>query len=299
MKKHVVAVGFFDGVHKGHKALIDKTIAVANEKNLTPAIFTFKNHPKKVVFDEEVKLLCSNFEKKEIIKSISGVSDVFFWDLTKETAKMNWEEFVFKILVEEINALHIITGDDFKFGYKNQGNTTKLEKLCKENGIGFDIINQVEIDKKRVSSTIIRQFIENGDIKKANEYLGYTYFVNGVVEHGRKVGRTIQFPTINISLNKEKQALANGVYVSCVTISGKRYMSTTNIGTVPTFLDSKTVKVEAHILDFDSDVYGKQVKIEFLEFLRPEKKFNGISQLKEEISKNIKQTREYFEKNPL
>ena len=299
MEKRVIAVGFFDGVHKGHKALMNRVLEVSKEKNLVSAVFTFKQHPDTVVFNKNVPLICSNSCRESVIKKYGGVSDVFFWDFDLFHSKMPWDVFVTNILVNQLGACHIVTGADFKFGYKGMGNCENLSALCKKLGIGYDAIPQIMVNNKRVSSTIIRQHIENGEIEQANYYLGHPYTITGYVEHGRKVGRTIGIPTINISMPDEMQSPCNGVYITRVIIDNKKYMATTNVGTVPTFLSTDIVKVEPHILDFSGNVYDKYVEVEFLQFLRLEKKFDSIDDLKHTILQNIEQTRQYFKENQL
>lgn len=299
MKKRVIAVGFFDGVHKGHKALTDKVLKIAKEKQCTSAVFSFKNHPEKVIFGKEIPLLYSNDERVSKIKEKSSVDEVFLWDFDEKNASMHWEQFVRDILIKEMNACHIVTGADFRFGHKGEGNSTMLSKICNELGIGYNAIDDVIINNERVSSTNIRSLIEKGHVKEANFLLGYPYSIYKEVEHGRKIGRTIGVRTINLSFPKEMQKPANGVYVSRVIIDNNHYKAVTNVGTVPTFLDDNNIIVEAHILDFNQDVYGKHAKIEFLDFLRYEQKFSGIEELKQTIMQNIEQTKEYFKENEL
>ncbi|MFI3115983.1 MAG: bifunctional riboflavin kinase/FAD synthetase [Clostridia bacterium] len=299
MKKRVIAVGFFDGVHKGHKALTDKVLEKAKEKNCISTVFTFSKHPDTVVLKKEIPMLCSIDAREDHIKQYSGVDEVIFWDFNEEHAKIIWDTFVKDVLINEFNACHIVTGADFIFGYKGCGNAEKLEKLCMEQNIGYDKIDEVFIENERVSSTNIRKFIEKGDIKKANHLLGHNFLVSGEVKHGRKIGRTIGVRTINLDFPKNMQKPANGVYVSCVTIDEKKYKAVTNVGTVPTFLEDENIVVEAHILDFDEDVYGKIATVEFLDFLRYEKKFADIDDLKNTINENINQTIEYFKEHKL
>lgn len=294
MKKRVVAVGFFDGVHKGHKALTDKVLEKAKEKNCISTVFTFSKHPDTVVFKKEIPMLCSEDLRTKAIKKYSGVDEVIFWQFNENHAKMPWDTFVKDILIKEFNACHIVTGADFIFGHKGLGDAKNLASLCSELDIGYDAIDDVIIDNARVSSTNIRKFIEKGDVNTANFLLGHNYLVQGEVKHGREIGRTIGVRTINLDFPSGMQRLANGVYVSLVTIDDKKYKAVTNVGKVPTFVDDESIIVEAHILDFNEDVYGKIATVEFLDFLRYERKFADINDLKNTINENIKQTREYF-----
>ncbi|MFI3225942.1 MAG: bifunctional riboflavin kinase/FAD synthetase [Clostridia bacterium] len=299
MKKRVIAVGFFDGVHKGHMALINKVLQVSGEKNCSSAVFTFKKHPDEVVFNTQVPLLCSNEYRETEILNFGGVDEVFFWDFDEKNAAMPWDDFVRDVLIEQYNACHIVTGADFRFGHKGIGDSKKLAELCDRLGVGYDAIDEVCVDNQRVSSSNIRKLIEQGDVEQAKNLLGHPYSVQGIIEHGRKVGRTIGIRTINLSLPTEMQKPANGVYISRVTVEGKAYQGVTNVGTVPTFLNDDIIIIEAHLLEFSKDVYGKRAKVEFLKFLRFEKKFESIDELKATILQNIEQTKKYFKENVL
>ena len=293
MNKRVIAVGFFDGIHKGHKALMDKAVSISKEKNIKSAVFTFKKHPDEVVFNKIVPLITTDNDRESTIKKYGNVSEVFFWDFDKTNSAIPWDTFTKDILFNRLNASHIVTGEDFKFGYKGLGNSDNLSELCKSYGIGYDAISKVLVDDTRVSSTHIRSLISSGNIENANRFLSHPYEISGTVIHGRKLGRTIGVPTINVKMPLDIARLPNGVYITLVTVDGITHKATTNIGVIPTFLDTNEVFIEANILDFAGDLYGKTVTISFFKFIRPEKKFDNIDTLKEEILKNINETRNY------
>lgn len=293
MNKKVIAIGFFDGVHKGHQALMDKACTIASKKKCISSVFTFKKHPDTVVFGNDLPLITSDNFREEVIKKYGNVDEVYFWDFDIENSKISAQDFVINILFKEHNACHIITGEDFTFGYKGLGNADLLEKLCYEHNIGYDAIKRVYVGDTRVSSTHIRHLLSKGDINEANKFLAHTYEITGEVIHGREVGRTLGIPTANIMLPLDIKRIPNGVYITSVEIDEKIYKATTNVGVVPTFLDQKDVIIEAHILDFKGDLYGKNLTIKFYERLRPEIKFESIDHLKQTILENIEQTKNY------
>lgn len=297
MKKRVIAVGFFDGVHIGHSALMTKMHDVATKNSYTSTVFTFDKHPNSVVFNQKMSFLFCFKRRRDQILLHSGADEVILWDFSPQNAQMPWNEFVKDVLVGDLNAGHIITGIDFKFGHKGLGNSQNLAQLCAEIGVGYDAIEQVIVDGVRVSSTQIRELVKNGEIAYANRLLGHPYAICGSVEHGRKQGRLLGFPTINLSMPQDMQVPAFGVYVSRVTFDGISHMAVTNVGTVPTFCDDNSIKIESYILDYSGDLYDKLVTVEFLDFLRPEQKFNSIDEIKAMIEKNANQTREYFANN--
>lgn len=294
MKKRVIAVGFFDGLHKGHSALMKETVRLAKEKNCTSAVFTFEKHPETVVFNKKIPLLtCPTFRENDI-KKYGGVSEVFFWNFDEENSKIPWDTFILDVLIKKYNACHIITGEDFKFGHKGLGNAKNVAEFCEKNGIGFTAIKKVLEDDTRISSTQIREFIKNGEIETANNLLGHTFKISGTVNHGRKVGRKLGFRTVNINLPEDMIVPKFGVYATKVIYNNKEYIATTNVGIVPSFVDDLTVKIEAHILDFDKEIYDELVTIKFYKFLREERKFADINELKTTIELNIMQTKEFF-----
>lgn len=293
--KRAIALGFFDGIHVGHQALMDMAIKRAKENGAISSVFTFDKHPEKVTRGMNVPLITSPSERKEEIKRYGGVDEVIIARFDNEMMTMEWKRFVSELLVGRFNACHIIAGRNNRFGYKGQGNPDKLEQECKKLGIGYDCIESVEIDGIVVSSTHIRKLISEGDMEGAATFLGHAYSISGCVKHGRKVGRTIGVPTVNIPLEKEMQKPKFGVYASKVICEGNAYYAVTNIGIRPTFEDGGSATIEPHILDFDGDLYGKYIRVELYKYLRPEKRFENVSELKKAIENNIKQTKDFFE----
>ncbi len=293
--KRVIALGFFDGVHLGHKALMECANLRARQKHALSAVFTFDIHPTNVVSKKRVPFIVSPTEREMEIIRLGKVDEVIFARFDENMRKMHWKDFVTEVLFREFGAVHIITGHNNRFGYMGEGNAENLREHCKTLGIGYDCIEDIKVDDTVVSSTLIRKFIAEGDMLTATRFLGHPYTISGAVTHGRKVGRTLGIPTINLPLPEEMQKPPFGVYASQVIVGDKRLMAVTNIGLRPTFLDKAEPTVEPHIIDFEGYLYGKNVHIELYKFLRPEMKFENTQQLKEAIDENIQQTREFFD----
>ena len=295
MNQTVIALGFFDGVHRGHGALLEKTVQRAQELGAEPVVFTFDRPPKEVVTGKPVFLLNSPEDRQELMKRIYGIDRVLLAPFDREMMTLPWDAFVEQKLVRDLNAVHLVAGHDYHFGYKNQGDPQLLQEKCWELGLGCDIIPKVEVDGITVSSTYIRQLVESGQVERAAEFLGHRHCLSQTVSHGFRFGRTIGIPTINFTVPDHVLVPERGVYVTRVYLpDGGSYAGVTNVGTRPTVSDSGSVSIETFLLDFDGDLYGKRIRLEFCRRLREEKKFDTPQQLKDEIEKNIAQTREYF-----
>lgn len=282
----VIALGFFDGIHLGHKALIDKANEIAKKEKCLSSVFTFTNHPDEVVFGEKVPFLVEESRREKQIKDIGKCDEVIFWDFNETSSKLGWEEFIKDVLMK-YKPIHIVTGEDFRFGYKGLGNSVKLAKLCKELGISYSAIPQVKVAGERVSSTIIRKHLSNGEITKANILLGHNYEITGKVIHGRKQGRVIGFNTANVKMPISMQTLPNGVYKTKTKVFGEIYESITNVGVIPSFRDTTEILVETHIFDFNQDIYDEEISVYVIDFIRAERKFAGIEEIKMQIQKDI------------
>lgn len=296
--RRAIALGYFDGVHMGHRALMERAVQRAKECNAKSAVFTFDVHPDTVVTGRPVPLLTANAYRREEIKQLGGVDEVIFGHFDAAMRQMDWRDFISELLVKQFGACWLISGHNNRFGYQGKGTPEGMAEECKKLGIGYDCIEDVKIDGIVVSSTYIRQLISQGNLEEAARFLGHPYTVTGVVEHGRNVGsRTLGVPTINLSLPKEMAIPPYGVYAARVLVDGKAYLAATNIGIKPTFADGGAPTIEPHLLDFDGDLYGKLVHVELHQFLRPEKAFASIAELKAAIAENIAQTRACFAKS--
>ena len=295
MKPTVIALGFFDGVHRGHGALLRRTTEVACRLNATPAAFTFDRPPKEVVTGKPVPLINSTQERQELMERLYGIRQVIVAPFDHEMMTMSWEDFITKLLVGTYGAVHLVAGHDYRFGHKNAGTPELLQEKCRQLGLGCDIIPKVEYDGITVSSTYIRQLVESGQVERAAEFLGHRHCLSQTVTHGFRFGRTIGIPTINFTVPDHVLVPERGVYITRAYLpDGSSIAGVTNVGTRPTVSDSSKVSIETFLLDFDGDLYGRRIRLEFCRRLREEKKFKSPQQLKDEVGKNIAQARVYF-----
>ena len=295
MKPTASALGFFDGVHRGHGALLRRTTEVACRLNATPAAFTFDRPPKEVVTGKPVPLINSTQERQELMERLYGIRQVIVAPFDHEMMTMSWEDFITKLLVGTYGAVYLVAGHDYRFGHKNAGTPELLQEKCRQLGLGCDIIPKVEYDGITVSSTYIRQLVESGQVERAAEFLGHRHCLSQTVTHGFRFGRTIGIPTINFTVPDHVLVPERGVYITRAYLpDGSSIAGVTNVGTRPTVSDSSKVSIETFLLDFDGDLYGKRIRLEFCRRLREEKKFDSPQQLKDEVEKNIAQARAYF-----
>ncbi len=298
MNQTVIALGFFDGVHRGHGALLEKAVQRARELGAEPVVFTFDRPPKEVVTGKPVFLINSPEDRRGLVKRLYGIERIILAPFDREMMTLPWDAFVEQKLVRELNAVHLVAGHDHRFGHKNQGTPALLQEKCRELGLGCDIIPKVEIDGITVSSTYIRELVESGDVETAARFLGHRHCMTQTVGHGQRLGRTIGIPTVNLTVPDHVLTPKFGVYVSRVYLpDGRSCAGVTNVGTRPTVSQGDAVSVETFLLDFDGDLYGQSIRLEYCKRLRGEVKFDSLEALREEIQKNIRQTRAYFEEN--
>ena len=295
MKERVIALGFFDGVHLGHAALLRRTAEEAAARGVTPAVFTFDRVPKEVLTGIPCPLINSPEDRADLVRRLYGIRDVIMVPFDDEMRTTSWEDFVTKILVERYHAVHLVAGHDHHFGHKNQGSPELLVQKCVELGLGCDIIPKVEVGGITVSSTYIRRLVELGQIERANRFLGHPHTLTQTVRHGRRIGRTIGIPTVNLTAPPHVLVPSHGVYATRVYLpDGTSYPAVTNVGTRPTVNNGTDVTVEAWLLDFDGDLYGQTVRVEFYHHIRDEIRFDSLDALKAEITRNAETTRQYF-----
>ena len=286
----VIALGFFDGVHLGHGALLRKTVERARELGVTPAAFTFDRSPKEFVTGVPVPLLTSAAERAEIIREYYGIGTVFVEPFDRAMMTMPWEDFITELLVKKYRAVHLVAGHDFRFGYKNQGDPEKLREKCRALGLGCDIIPKVELDGVTVSSTYIRSLLEAGEVRRAAEFLGHYFSVEGTVRHGEGIGKKSLFPTANLIPEEHIIALKRGVYATRAHLpNGETCVGVTNVGVRPTVSDKNTVTIETYLVGFDGDLYGKTLRLDFIDYLREERKFSSTQELHDMIAKNARE----------
>ena len=292
-KKRVVALGFFDGVHLGHGALIEKTVSRAAEKGALPAVVSFDTHPDSLVKGVEVPLINSAADREKIIDRIFGVKSVILIHFDETMMHMPWQQFA-EYLRDDLLVTHVVVGHDFRFGFRGEGTPERLAEFCEANDMGIDVIPKVELGGVTVSSTYIRSLLACGDVEQANAFLGHPYCLTETVQKGFQLGRTIGAPTINMRYPEGVLVPRHGVYAARACFDGKCCEAVTNVGVRPTVGGTTAVTVESHILDFSGDLYGKEVRIEFLKFLRPEQKFDSVDALREQIARDGEATKTYF-----
>ena len=295
MRERVIALGFFDGVHLGHGALLRRTAEEAARRGCTPAVFTFDRPPKEVVTGTPCPLINSPEDRRDLIRRLYGIADILMVPFDQEMMTTSWEDFVTEILVRRYHAVHLVAGHDHHFGHKNAGTPELLTRKCGELGLGCDIIPKVEIAGITVSSTYIRRLLELGQISRANRFLGHPHTLTGVVRHGRGIGSARLFPTANLTLSPHVLVPSHGVYATrAVLEDGACYAAVTNVGVRPTVHNGTDVTVEACLLDFQGDLYGRTLRLEFCEHLRQEVRFDSLDALKAQIQSDADATRAYF-----
>ena len=278
----VIALGNFDGVHKGHQQIIERTVKSAEAAGLKSAVFTFSNHTRTLLKNlPAVKNILYPEEKAEIMESM-GIDYLFNIPFTKDILTMSPEAFVKDILVDRFRIREAYCGFNYSFGYKAMGTPEVLMHEGLKHGFGIHVQEPYMIDGVVVSSTYIRQLIADGKMEECTKFMGRMYSIGGEVVVGNKLGRTIGFPTSNIMLDETMAAPPNGVYVTFCTYNGTRYPSITNVGVKPT-VGTYNKNIETHIFNFDKELYGKQIRVEFVKRMREERKFASV----EELSKRI------------
>ena len=295
MKERVIALGFFDGVHLGHGALLRRTVEEASRRGCTPAVFTFDRPPKEVVTGVPCPLINSPEDRKDLLRRLYGISDVLMVPFDREMMTTPWDRFVTDILVGRYHAVHLVAGHDHHFGHKNQGSPELLAEKCAQLELGCDIIPKVEIGGITVSSTYIRRLVELGQLERAADYLGHPHTLTGRVAHGRGIGSTRLFPTANLTVPPHVLVPGHGVYVTRVYLpEGDSYAAVTNVGTRPTVNNGSDITVEASLLDYTGDLYGKQLRLEFFRHLREEMRFDSTDALRRKIASDAESARRYF-----
>nr|WP_325185239.1 riboflavin biosynthesis protein RibF [uncultured Oscillibacter sp.] len=300
MTRRVIALGFFDGVHLGHAALLRRAAEAAGPRDATPAVFTFDRPPKEVVTGVPCPLINSPEDRRELVSRLYGIREVIMAPFDREMMTTSWEDFITEILVGRYHAVHLVAGHDHRFGHKNAGTPELLQAKCAQLGLGCDIIPKVEVGGITVSSTYIRRLLELGQVERAAQFLGHPHTLTGPVRHGRGVGSVRLFPTANLVIPPHVLVPSHGVYVTRVYLpDGTDYAAVTNVGTRPTLDNGADVTVEACILDFQGDLYGKRLRLEFYQRLRDELRFDSLDALRSRIAADAEATRRYFEEHPV
>jgi riboflavin kinase/FMN adenylyltransferase len=291
----VLALGNFDGIHLGHREIIQRTVTKAGEMGLKSGIFTFANHPRNVIMNEEFTKNIIYFEEKaEIIRKL-GVDYLFNITFDETIMAMNPREFVKGLLLDKMNMKYGLCGFNYHFGNKALGTTEELRKMSHELGYEIEVVDPVLIDGQVVSSRLIRDIISSGKVDLCLKYLGRPYAVNGEVVIGNRLGKSLGFPTSNLMIDENMVSPANGVYLTWCTYNGITYPSITNVGNKPT-IGEFVKNVETHIFDFDKELYGKRIHVEFLVKTRDEMKFDSVAELSAQIKRDCIAAKSYFSK---
>lgn len=290
-----VALGNFDGVHLGHQELIRKAVQRAGMDGIKSAVFTFSNHPRDLLPKEKkVKNILYKDEKRQIIRDL-GVDYLFDIPFTKKVMTMEPEDFIDHLLLEKVKMKVAFCGFNYHFGYKAKGNPGVLRDAGAEKGFEVVEIQPYRINGNIVSSSLIRTLIASGQVEKCMMYMGRNYAIGGEVVVGNRLGRKLGFPTSNLVIDPAMVTPPNGVYVTYCTYNGVRYPSVTNVGIKPT-IGHYHKNVETHIFNFDKELYGKKIIVEFLKKTRDEVKFDSIDELSEQIVIDCREAREFHDK---
>ena len=295
MRERVIALGFFDGVHLGHGALLRRAAEEAKKRGCESAVFTFDRPPKEVITGIPCPLINSPEDRAELVRRLYGIDEMIMVPFDDEMRTTPWDRFVTDILVGRYGAVHLVAGHDHHFGHRNQGSPELLKEQCAELGLGCDIIPAVTLDGVTVSSTHIRKLLEEGDVETARAFLGHPHVLTQTVGHGRQLGRTIGIPTANLVAPPHVLLPKRGVYAAKITLpDGRAFGGVTNVGVRPTVNNGQDVTVEPWILDFDGDLYGQAIRVEFFRRLRDERKFESLDALRSQIETDAVKTREAY-----
>jgi len=295
-KDTVLTIGTFDGIHKGHQVLFEKLKQYSSQNNLRNVVVTFYPHPRTVVSDYKIKLLTTLDEKSEQLAKI-GIDNLVVINFSKEFSEQTSEEFITNIICNKIGVKHIIIGHDHRFGKDRNGNDNELIELGKANNFTVECVEPIKFEADTISSTKVRDALLNGDVGKANSYLGRNYCFHGTVVKGVSRGTILGFPTANIEVeNKNKLIPKNGVYIVKTLVDDEIVYGVMNVGLRPTFADTLDVVIEAHLFEFNKDVYGKTIKVELLKRIRDEIKFSNKEELIYQIGKDKKEAIQFVGK---
>lgn len=292
-EKTVFALGFFDGVHLGHQALLAACKSLADANGCKAGAVTFTTHPLAVVTGKAPMLINTWQDRKKLLLKQFYMDTVVEIPFDQTIMELPWTEFLARLQGEH-NAAGFVCGEDFRFGYQGQGTALRLQEFCAKEQIPCTIVPEQRLDGIRVSSTYVRQLLEQGNMAQAVKFLGHPHILTGTVVTGKHIGTTLGTPTANLEFPSDVVMPRKGVYACRAYVEGTSYLAVTNIGNRPT-VKGEGVTVEAWLLDFQGDLYGKELTLAFYEFLREEKKFTSLEELQQEILKNALQTRNLLE----
>lgn len=292
-ERPVIALGNFDGVHVGHQKLLYETVRLSFRYKARPTVWTFRKTPRAVLSGTPVPELCTLSERMEQFRRC-GITCAVLEDFEAIRA-MTPEEFVDTVLVKQLSCAAVVCGFNYRFGKNGAGDVTRLRELLDAHNVPLTVIDPVEVDGTVVSSTHIRNLIAAGETEEAQKFLGYAYFMDGIVRHGKHLGTDLGYPTVNLALDPGRACPKGGIYCTSVDIGEDVYVGVTNIGSRPTVNDDgEDITVETHIVGTDELLYGRRIRVNFYRRLRDEKKFSSLEELKAAIETDKKSAEEYF-----
>ena len=292
-QRSVVTIGSFDGVHLGHQAILNQVKAVAAELGLPSVVMTFEPQPQEFFSGERAPARLMRLREKVEALFEFGVDQVLCLQFNRELRNLTAAEFVRSVLVDGLGTRHLIVGDDFRFGCDRSGDFKMLSEMGETYDFAVQDTETLEVDGQRVSSTLVRQILERGNFERASQLLGKPFTITGRVVYGQQLGRELGFPTANVQLNRYSAPLS-GVYAVLVNIDGAVYQGAANVGLRPTVGDLLKPILEVHLLDFEADLYGRRIEVEFVTKIRDEEKFTSLDKLIESIQRDVKQIRAWF-----
>lgn len=290
---YAVTIGNFDGVHCGHQKVIRNIKDECENSNLKLVVVTFTPHPIQILNPKEHYLINSYSERRELLAEL-GIDYLFEIEFNRDISLMPPKDFLDEFIFNAKAPAKFYLGHDFAFGAQKKGNHSFVKKYCEDINTEVIVLCSFDVEGGKVSSTIVREALADGDVESVRKYLKRDYFIRGRVIKGAGRGRQIGIPTANLDLDRYRRYPKNGVYITKTKFGESTWYSVTNIGHNPTFTDGMRVFVETHILDFDNDIYGNEIEVSFIKRLRDEKKFDSVNDLIEQINLDVDKTREYF-----
>lgn len=291
-KESAVTLGKFDGLHRGHQKLIQKICEKKEKFHVKTIVFAFDMNP---FFRQKGlvrKGITTNEERKERLSQVVDVLVECPFD--ERISTMTAEDFIEKILVQTFHAKYIVVGTDFRFGFEKKGDVAMLAAYAEKSGYELTVVSKEMFGNREISSTYIREELEKGHLENVNQMLGYPYTISGMVEHGKQLGRTLGFPTLNVHPSDEKMLPPKGVYMTNTFVDGRIYHGLGNVGFKPTVAEEHRMLIETFLFDYNGNAYGKEVRTQLLHYKRPEQKFDSVDELKAQIDTDIDYARNYF-----
>lgn len=290
----VLTIGNFDGLHLGHRAMLERLVAKARELGVPASVMTFEPHPREVFAPDQAPARLTSMREKLALLESCGVERAYVCRFDRRLAALSADDFIGKLLVRGLAVRHVIIGDDFRFGQGRSGDFTALEAAGRRFGFTCEAMHTIEVDGERVSSSAVRDALAAGDLEHAARLLGRPYVIAGRVVHGDKVGRKYGFPTANIQLKRKRMALTGVFAVTVAGLDQCQLPGAANLGVRPTLAAGLKPVLEVHLFDFDRNIYGSHVTVHFLHKLREERKFASLDELKNQIARDVADTRAYF-----